>query len=311
MAVGVLACLAAACTDVSPLQPSSGGRPYELLVTGSDSTAVALVAEGMRAFVVDGLPQAEPAFDVNTIVAPGLGQATRYARNIVVVSLVSDSLLKPSITYERDAYARPQLILHVRAASVGQLRDSTADYLRTLSYQFGRHELLCGVAQLRKHHNEQAARMADSAFALRLWVPDELNKTKCGRDFLWWACETGDVVQSICVYRYASATLTAAQALRKRDSIMRQNIPGEQPGMYMQTNRRSVRGRVTRDLLELRGLWEMRGDAMGGPFVSHSFRQGDSIVTVEAFVYAPARSKRHIVRRLESSLYSAKAAKGS
>jgi hypothetical protein len=255
---------------------------------------------------MEGLPQLEPAFDVHAIVGKGLGQLTRYARNIIVVSLTADSLLKPSITYERDAYARPQLILYVKAASVQQLNDSSAGYLHTLAYQFGRHELLCGVAQLKKQHNEQAALMADSAFGLRLWVPSDLDKMKQGRDFLWWASETPEVVQSICVYRYKADKLAAGIALRKRDSMMRKNIPGEKPSMYMQTNKRSVKGRATKDLLELRGLWEMAGDAMGGPFVSHSLVRGDSIITVEAFVYAPSKRKRQLMRRLEASLYSVK-----
>lgn len=305
--LGLLLAIVAACTEQPTLQPSSGGRPYELLVTGSDSAAVFAVASGLRALTMDELPQPEPAFDVTAIVDEGLTQLTRYARNIILVTLVSDSLLRPSITYERDVYAQPQLILHVRATSAEQLRDSAAGCLRILSYQFERQELLRGVARLKQSHNVRAAQMADSAFGLRLWVPQDLSRTRTGRDFVWFANNQTDVMQSICVYRYKASKLAAGMALRKRDSIMRVNVPGELPGMYMATNKRSVKGRATSELLELRGLWEMQGDAMGGPFVSHSFVKGDSIVTVEAFVYAPSKRKRSIIRRLEASLYSMKA----
>lgn len=49
-----------------------------------------------------------------------------------------------------------------------------------------------------------------------------------------------------------------------------------------------------------RGLWQMEGDAMGGPFVAR--RIGDWIV--EAFVYAPGKEKRNTMRRLEAALMS-------
>ena len=50
----------------------------------------------------------------------------------------------------------------------------------------------------------------------------------------------------------------------------------------------------------------MTGEAMGGPFVSHS--QVDTInnrvIVVEGFVYAPDKMKRTMIRRLEAALYT-------
>jgi hypothetical protein len=51
---------------------------------------------------------------------------------------------------------------------------------------------------------------------------------------------------------------------------------------------------------ELRGLWELVNDYMGGPFVSRSYIDPNRqrIVTVEGYIYAPRFDKRDYVRRV-------------
>ena len=46
----------------------------------------------------------------------------------------------------------------------------------------------------------------------------------------------------------------------------------------------------------------MKGDCMGGPFVSHTV--GD--ITAEAFLFAPGKKKRNQLRQLEAALYTLK-----
>jgi hypothetical protein len=49
----------------------------------------------------------------------------------------------------------------------------------------------------------------------------------------------------------------------------------------------------------------MKGDAMGGPFVSRSHIDSTNhrIVVKEAFVYAPERKKRNLIRQIEAAIY--------
>ena len=58
--------------------------------------------------------------------------------------------------------------------------------------------------------------------------------------------------------------------------------------------------------MQTRGMWEVKNDFMGGPFVSHSFYSpdGEDIIVAEAFVYAPRYDKRQYLRQVESLLYS-------
>ena len=271
-----------------------------------------MVAGSLRELKMEGLPQQEAVFDVSTIVSDGLTQATRYARNIVMVTTGIDSLKHATVSYQQNTYARPQLILHLRVASTSLLRSTLLYYVRAIERQLVLQELNNGIALLRDKHNKAAEAMVREMFGARLWVPEDLNKWKRGQDFLWLSNDAARGMQNICIYRYAGNVLTREQAIAKRDSVMKRNLPGESEGSYMKTAPYPAvavdnHSEKTPDGIrptELRGLWEMQGEAMGGPFVSLSTRYGDSTLVVEAFVYAPETEKRRMVRRLEASLHT-------
>ena len=58
--------------------------------------------------------------------------------------------------------------------------------------------------------------------------------------------------------------------------------------------------------MEARGLWRMKGDFMGGPYVSHTRldEKNQRIITAEIFVYSPDKMKRNLMRQMEASLYT-------
>ncbi|HNZ72795.1 MAG TPA: DUF4837 family protein, partial [Prolixibacteraceae bacterium] len=60
--------------------------------------------------------------------------------------------------------------------------------------------------------------------------------------------------------------------------------------------------------VEVRGLWQVENDFMGGPFVSLSILDvlKRRVVTVEGFVYAPANKKRNLLQQVEAMAYSLK-----
>ena len=60
---------------------------------------------------------------------------------------------------------------------------------------------------------------------------------------------------------------------------------------------------------EVRGLWKiLNGEAMGGPYVSHTRldQVNGRIVTAEAFLYAAGQKKRTALRQAEAILYTLK-----
>ena len=133
-------------------------------------------------------------------------------------------------------------------------------------------------------------------------------------DFLWISDDKQYVTQGVFVYKYpaaASDNFTEANIIAHRNQFLKENVPGMFDNTYMITNELATpsvqfirfRGR---QFAETRGLWEVHGDFMGGPFVSHSFysRDGKYIIVLDGFVYAPKYDKRQYLRQVESILYS-------
>lgn len=305
-------CLLTGCKDDMGLTPRSSGRPYEVVTAGNHEDASSTIAEILRAMRADGLPQSEPAFDVSATGA-GLGQAVKYARSIVIADIDADRYADTRVRYEKNVYAKPQMVVYVCSPTTEQLRADSARIQKAVSGLLSRFELNTEISILRTAHNNAAEHTADSMFGQRIWIDRDMQAMKCGKDFLWLSDNSATAMRNICVYSYPGNKLNPKMAVRMRDSVMKANIPGETPQMYMTTaaspapevTMQSEKGRT---IMEMRGLWEMRGDAMGGPFVSHSIvdsLQG-RIIVAEAFVFAPAKKKRNIIRQLEAALYTFK-----
>ena len=294
----------------SQLMPTSGGRSYEVLVTGPDREATAIVAEALSAIKMEGLPQVESTFDVSTLVKDELDQGTRYARNIILVSVDSTRLKQTRVGYEQNVYARPQVIIHIDAPSVGQLKADVGRCIASVNDQLTRAEINNGIVNLRAHHDSAATAIVKAQFGCRLWLPQDMKMSRQERDFLWFSNRASRGMQSICIYRFQADSLRPECLLAKRDSVMRRHVKGDTDSIYMTTVRQSVsfwvRSSKEVGRMGMRGLWEMHCDAMGGPFVTVAMQRGDSILCVEGFVYAPEMKKRNLVRRLEAAIYTLK-----
>ena len=153
----------------------------------------------------------------------------------------------------------------------------------------------------------------DSMFGCQVPIPQGMNAWKTGRDFIWLSDNEATTMRNVCLYTYQGDELRPELVAAKRDSVMQRNIPGEVEGMYMHTEgrvplRQAIVSHEGHRILRTTGMWEMEGDAMGGPFVSHS--RIDSlrgrILVAEAFVYAPGRPKEEVMKRLEAELLKLK-----
>lgn len=291
------------------LLPKSGGRPYEVLLVASDRRCAAVV-DSVLTQDMPSLPQREPMFDVSLIDTTRFNQTTRLARCIVIVTVNPAVFTSTRIRYEKNVWARPQLVVYVNTPSASQLSQYMAKAGHRLTSLLTRAEINTAISTLRAGSNRKAESSIRHMFGWNMLIPAEMKAGKTGRNFIWLSDNRPDRMRNICVYSYGGTTLDAHRALAARDSVMRLNIPGELDGMYMQTTPGSVTaGLATEDgrtVMISRGLWEMRNDAMGGPFVSYSVvdSANSRIIVAEAFVYAPGTNKRNLIRSAEAALYT-------
>ena len=97
-----------------------------------------------------------------------------------------------------------------------------------------------------------------------------------------------------------------------RDSLGKKLISSTIEGSYMRTNpidlpvfTQSIQ-LANNYTLEARGIWEMEGDFLGGPFLSYLIldEKNESLVFVDAFVLAPSERKRNMMLSLEHIISS-------
>ena len=300
----------------SMVTPISSGRPYEVLVVADDKCWMSPDSALFHVLDTDvpGLPQSERSFRISRVRPEYFERAMRIFRNIIIVDIQPSVYTQTKFKYTRDAYSSPQMIMTIQSPNQEEFAEYVSKNGQVIIDFFTRAEMNREVKLLEKKHNDVLSAKVQSLFDCDIWMPVELASYKVGQQFLWASSNLNDLNFVIYTYPYASKeTFTKAYFIEKRDSVMKANLPGAKEGMYMVTadsifveaRNIAVQGDYA---YEVRGLWEMENDAMGGPFVSHARvdRTNGRIVVVEGFVYNPGKLKRDQIRKLNAALYTLK-----
>lgn len=299
----VVACLFCGCRGDNPLQPKSGGRPYEVLLVDDDNGVV------LRQLTVDmvGLPQPEPWFDVVLTDSIGFQRNGQTMRNVVKVDVAPGAAERTVLRYERNVFAAPQIIVHVVTPSLEALHHDMPTMGGRLRALLNNAERSREMAFLSSHHAMEPTMEVERLFGAQMWIPVEMKSSMRADNFIWLSNDAAEGMCNLCVYTIPSAD--TARFVTARDSVMERNIKGETDQMHMTTAHLPVHWQQQGDSSTwvARGLWEMKGDAMGGPFVSRMMPRDDgTAIVAEAFVYAPEGKKRNLLRRTEAAIFTFK-----
>ncbi len=297
------------------LAPTSSGRAYEILVVvnqGMWDRPAGRALYNVLDTDVPGLPQSERSFRMMYTSPSNYDSTLKLVRNIIIAD-VQNIYTKASFKYAKDVYAAPQAILTIQAPDETSFQKFVTDNKQFIVDFFTHAEMNRQIALLKNDHSDYVATKVKSMFDCDVWVPAELTASKQGDHFFWAGTNAATGDQNFVIYSYPYTdkdTFTKAYFIQKRDSVMKVNIPGARAGMYMMTD--SVMTDVKpldihgQYVMEARGLWRVKNDFMGGPFVSHTCldRVNHRIITAEIFIYSPDKLKRNLVRRMEASLYT-------
>ncbi|MDO4737891.1 MAG: DUF4837 family protein [Bacteroidales bacterium] len=297
------------------LTPASSGNPYEVMVVADDSVWTGYAGRALQTILdkpLRGLPQDEPQFHKSHVEKAHYNRITNLFRNIVRIN-IGNEFTQAKMKVEKDVHSIPQLIITVNAPNQVEASIYITEHTGEIESLLVSEEINRAANDLYFEHNIKFSKAVKEMFGCEMYIPVDIKKMKKGEDFIWASNDGITSIQNICIYSlpYVSEKMfTKKPYIALRDTIMKRNIPGEKPGMWMQTNPEfvwtkniSVAGQYA---MEARGLWEMRNDAMGGPFVSHSRidSKNGRVIVVEGFVYAPEKMKRTMIRRLEAALYT-------
>ncbi len=267
----------------------------------------------------DLLPQYEPEFSLAVVNKKDFGRLWKPHRNILFIDM-GDRIdtQEPSMRILRDKYANGQIFVEIKGktpeAIAKVIREQGADMVNVING-----EELKRVADLvRSYPNVQLEQEVQAKIGVALDFPKDAHLAKFTKDFVWVNREmtrmkggnNHDVKQGWFIYTYPYTTdsvFSLPWLLNKRDSVLKAHVPGDIDGSYMKTTRQIV---PTYEELsfdgmfssQIKGLWEMQNDYMGGPFFSMTVydEPRQRIVTVEGYAYAPYFDKREYIREVEA-----------
>lgn len=302
----------------SVLLPTITGAAYDLLVVGDarvwkDSAGQVLF--DVLDEDVPGLPQSEPQFNISFIPSKEFSSILRPARNILLFSIDDKMYTQGKVSYARNRWAKPQAIVQITAPNQSEMMKVVTEKATEIVDFLVDAECARSLDFFRRYANNEGRELIRKELNVNLSLPDFMNKYKVGENFVWISNGSLDSRLDLVVYRTpykGPDDFKQEHLLMIRDSVLKVNVPGPSDGSYMTTEVQFFKP-LYREFMfegkycaELRGLWRVEGDIMGGPFVSRSYydEARQEIVTAEAFVYAPQHKKRNKMRQIESILRS-------
>lgn len=266
-------------------QLSSTGQPFELVLEGDTDSVVTKILT----LEVPALPQSEPMFDLIRVRKGKSSSLYQTIRNRVVVD-VDGRHAGFGVEVVKNVYASPQCVISIKAQTLEQLKHRLdGEQLRRL-IELSELQYLASITRQNPEKQKEVRRL----FGVNMKVPLDMGASKKGKNFVWYSNNANTGMQNLLVFK--------ASGKAEVDSVLKKNILGETDDMYMQLY--SVEhNAMQRNTFQ--GLWEMKGDAMGGPYVMKFLPRGHEQIVIVGFVYAPEMKKRNLTKQLEAVLMTA------
>ena len=289
-------------TGMNRKKPASTGQPYEIVLEGdTDSIVTRILTEDVPA-----LPQPEPLCKLIQVKKGKTKGSYLLVRTRIIVNITDKDF---AVKLNHDENAAPQNIIRINARSIQQLRERlNGEKLRQLVDEAELKHLAEMISNNPSKQNKEMQEEVKKTFGLDMKIPVSMNASKKAKDFIWISNNASTGMQNLLIMKVKSeerrmkkqrsATEGKANSnahdtddKHQIDSILRTNMPGETDNMYM-----------TIPVLSEKGLWEMKGDAMGGPYVMHRIHN----LYVIGFVYAPEMKKKILIKQLEAAISTIK-----
>lgn len=299
---------------------STGGTAEIMVVVQNDDQWNGRIGDSLRHFFCDyqyGLPQPESRNELKHIKAAGFTDLFKKQKCILEVE-INPSLEKAVAETAENLWAAPQRYVKISAPNITswvELFDKQKEVYQQW-FDVVERERIMNV--FRSTKDDAVADAIAKKFGFTLTVPQGFFIAKNEPDFMWLRKELER--SSACIMIYQTPYLDTVQfsensLVAMRNMMLQKHIPGPSEGSYMSTETEFVRPLVTQVhdfpagyTEEMRGMWKVENDFMGGPFVSYTFNDSRTgkLVTVEGFYYEPNQKKRNQLLQLEAILYSLK-----
>lgn len=316
-------CMLASCAEESAAgrkDRSIGGTAEIEVVTQNNEQWNGMIGDSIRHFFLDyqyGLPQPEARCDVAHINVSGFSNMFQKHKCILEVE-INPSLEKAVAETAEDLWAAPQRYVKISAPNATAWVELFEKQKEVYLQWFDKVERARILNVFRPTADKGIADAIAQKFGFTLTVPQGFYIAKDEPNFMWLRKELERSSSDLVIYQVPyqdTAQFNAESLVAMRNMMLGRYIPGPSEGSYMSTEIEFVPPLLTNVhdfpagyTMEMRGMWRVENNYMGGPFVSYTFADSrtGNLVTVEGFYYEPNQKKRNMLLQLESIAYSLK-----
>ncbi|WP_052103061.1 DUF4837 family protein [Porphyromonas canoris] len=309
------------CTDMKQSPFDSTGKSREMIVVlpVNETEADTLKEFSKEVFnePVPLLPQPEASVDLSFTLQNNFTTIFKAYRNILIYDIDPNRYTQGVLRLSRNVWAKGQNVYTAQSPDLVTAKALIRLQAPKIMEEVYRSDVLRHITDLERTYSSKFAKEVEKYIGeVTINAPVEMKWTRVNNGFVWATDQgvgnRGRMDMVVYTFPYTDVnTFETSYLIHKRDSIMRQWMPGEYKDSYMQTEHRAdpmaVKGEVNGTArVILRGLWNMHGDMMGGPFVMHAMvhPNGKEVLVAEAFVYAPEVRKKRLMLLNESALYT-------
>ena len=319
----LIAFVMAACepqSGASRKDRSTGGTAEILVITQNVDQWNGSIGDSIKHFFLDyqyGLPQPEAQNDLMHINACDFSDLFRRHKCILEVA-IDPSVEKAKAETAVDLWAAPQRYVKITAPNVSAWLDLFDAQKEMYHKWFNKVERDRILNVFRPTADAKISESIAKRFGFTLTVPQGFYIAKNESEFMWIRKELERSSACLVIYRlpYQDTVQFSRESLiAMRNMMVGKYIPGPSEGSFMTTETEFVPPLVSYVAdypagytMEMRGMWRVENDYMGGPFVSYTFADNRtaSLVTVEGYYYEPNQKKRNQMLQLEAIAYSLK-----
>ena len=296
------------CSDnEQKLLPASSGNINNVSVVINDELWEGAVGEVIRENFgrpIYGLPQIEPVFSLSHIPSKVFSGFATKSRTILKIDISENE----GVFNFKNTYASPQRIIQITAKSPDKIIEIINENLNSIYSTMYFNEIQEKQRRISKNLNKTEVIKNNTGASLKF--PSAYRVAKVDSNFVWIRrdIETG----SVNLFIHRQTNLNEQSIIEKRDSISKIYIPGPVENTHMSTDliytpntqQINVGGK---QVFETRGLWEIEGQFMAGPFLNFQIKLGDDdFIMLDGFVYSPGSTKREYIFELEAIMRSLK-----
>lgn len=311
----IIGVTAISCKNVSIKQTVSG-KAGEVIVVIDPTYWENQVGNELRTILAapyPSLPQVEASFNILNVAPRNFNSVLQIHRNIIIVKIEPE--LPAKISLLKDVWAAPQIVFQITAPNSEKATELIKQKAKLIFSSISNIEKERIINNAKRYEERETREAVEKKFGGSPYFPKGYYLKKETKDFMWISYEPTYTIQSILIYKIPYVDSTSLQLnnlLAAMGKVMENNVPGMVDNSYMIFNNEfeATYEKVEyagNEFIEIRGLWEVQNDFMGGPFVAHAYYNKNNpseILILEGFVYAAKFDKLSYVRQIEAILYS-------